>query len=141
MPTAEDNRRSGEPAPRKPLILVAFEEEHRLYREAVTRIVRDLRPHLEVRVSEPDALGTEMTLLDPILVICSRPNTVSPNGRPAWFELRPEPEGFGLLCLDGEYSRTPNPALEELLRAVDEAEELARTKQELGGCESPANMQ
>lgn len=141
MPATDENRRSSEPAPRKPLILVAFEEEHRLYREAVTRIVRDLRPHLEARVSEPDALGTAIARLDPILVICSRPNTVSPNGRPAWFELRPEPDGFGLLCLDGEYLQTPNPALEELLRAVDEAEELARTKQELGGCESPADMQ
>lgn len=134
MPTTEENRRLGEPAPRKPLILVAFEKEHQLYREAVTRIVRDLRPHLEVWVSEPDSLGAAIVRLDPIMVICSRPNTVSPNGRPAWFELKPEPEGFGLLCLDGEYSQTPNPALEELLRAVDEAEELARTKQELGGC-------
>ena len=139
MPATDENRRSGEPVPRKPLILVAFEEEHRLYREAVTRVVRNLRPHLEARVSKPDALGAAIERLDPILVICSRPNSDSPNDRPAWFELRPEPEGFGLLCLDGEYSQTPNPAFEELIQAVDEAEELARTKHELGGCEARAD--
>jgi hypothetical protein len=115
-------------------VLVAFEDKYRLYNEAVMSIVRDLRPHLEARVFKPDALRAAIARLDPILVICNQPYTISPNGRPAWFELRPEPEGFGLLCIDGEYSQIPNPALDELLLAIDEAQELARAKEELGGC-------
>jgi hypothetical protein len=134
VPIDEKSRRSGSPAPSRKYVLVAFEDEHRLYREVVTRIVCDLRPHLEAQVSEPDAIRAAIARLDPILVICNRPNTVSPNGRPAWFELRNEPEGFGLLCIDGKYSQKPNPALDELLRAIDAAEELARTKEELGNC-------
>ena len=134
MPIVEKSRRPDGPARSGMCVLVAFEDEYGLYREAVMRIVRNLRPHLEVRVSNPDALGAAIPRLDPILVICNRPNTISPNGRPAWFELRPEPEGFGLLCIDGEYSQIPNPALDELLLAIDEAQELARAKEELGNC-------
>jgi hypothetical protein len=115
-------------------VLVAFEDKYRLYNEAVMSIVRDLRPQLEARVFKPDALRAAIARLDPILVICNRPYTISPNGRPAWFELRPEPQGFGLLCIEGEYSRIPNPTLNELLLAIDEAEKLARTKEELGNC-------
>lgn len=79
LPSADDDRRPGQPAPRKSLILV----------------------------------------------VCGRPNSVTPNGP---------------LCLDGEYSHTPNPALTNLLRAVDRAGELAGTNQEVGGCEVPSSM-
>jgi hypothetical protein len=115
-------------------VLVAFEEQYSLYRETVARLIRDLRPHVDVRVAKPDALGEAVTRFDPIMVVCNRPNTVSPNGRPAWFELRPESDRSALLCINGEYWWMPNPAFEELLSAIDEAEELARMEKELGGC-------
>ncbi len=79
-------------------------------------------------------LGAEVTRLDPELVVCSQPNTVEPNGRPAWFELPPNPDQLAEICIDGERSKATNPALEELLRVVDETERLARTKQHLGNC-------
>jgi hypothetical protein len=100
----------------------------------VARSIRALRPHVSVDVAKPADLREEVARLDPVLVVCNRPNDVSPNGRPAWFDLRPEPDGSGTLCIDGEYSRVPNPAFEELLSAIDEAERLVRTKDELGGC-------
>lgn len=92
------------------------------------------RPRVEVAVTDLVRLGDEVAHLDPHLVVCSRPNAVQPNGRPAWFELPPVPDRSAEICVDGEHSQIPNPALEELLRVVDETERLARTKQYLGNC-------
>jgi hypothetical protein len=108
-------------------ILVAFEDEYRVYRDAIARSLRLYRPHVEVAVADLDKLGDEVARLDPELVVCSRPNTVEPNGRPAWFELSPTPDQLAEICINGEHFKTTNPALEELLRVVDETERLART--------------
>lgn len=78
--------------------------------------------------------SVEVTSFNPHLVICSQPNTVGSNGRPAWVELPPDPGRFAKLCLDGQRSETANPALEELLRVVDETERLIRTKPGSGNC-------
>lgn len=115
-------------------VLVAFEDAYRLYRDALAGVIRDLRPHLCVGALSPNGLDVAVARLDPILVICDRPNTASPKGRPAWYEFRPDPALPSVLCLDGEYSEVDNPAVEELLSAVDDAETLARTKGEAGGC-------
>lgn len=115
-------------------VLVAFEDVYRLYREALAGAIREVRPHLCVRAVSPDGLEAAVARLDPILVICDRPNTVSPNGRPAWYEFRPEPGRSSVLCLGGEYSEVGDPAVEEMLSAVDEAESLSRAKGTVGGC-------
>jgi hypothetical protein len=51
---------------------------------------------------------------DPILVICDRPSTASPNDRAAWYEFRPEPDVPSVLCLAGGYSEVGNPAVDYL---------------------------
>ncbi|MDQ3926090.1 MAG: hypothetical protein M3272_03765 [Actinomycetota bacterium] len=108
--------------------LVAFEDQYRTYREFIASAIRWHRPHVEVAVAGLEALKDEVARFDPDLVICSRPNTLDSNGRPAWFELPPDPERLAELCLNGRRSEMANPALEELLRAVDETERLIRTK-------------
>lgn len=118
----------------KTRVLVAYEDEYRVYRDAIARSIRLHRPRVEVSVAELARLGAEVARLDPHLVVCSRPNTVEPNGRPAWFELPPVPDRSAEICVDGERSETLNPALEELLRVVDKTERLARTEQFLGNC-------
>ncbi len=75
-----------------------------------------------------------MVRFDPHLVVSSRPYDVAPSGRPAWFELPPDPARWAEICLDGQTFELANPALEELLWAVDETERLARTKHNLGNC-------
>jgi len=92
------------------------------------------RPHVVVAVARLDTLKDDVTRFDPHLVICSQPNTVESNGRPAWFELPPDPDRFAKLCFDGEHSETANPALEELLRVVDDTERLIRTKPDSCNC-------
>jgi hypothetical protein len=92
------------------------------------------RPHVEVVGTGLDTLEEEVGRFDPHLVICSRPNTVHPGSRPAWIELPLEPDQLAEFCLDGKRSEATNPALGELLQAIDEIEKLALTKSELGDC-------
>ena len=96
--------------------------------------VRAHRPRVEVVVAELGTLGEKVARFDPHLVICSRPNTVDPGGRPAWVELPPDPEKLAKFCIDGRRSERANPALSELLQAVDKAEELVHIKGGPGDC-------
>ncbi len=57
-----------------------------------------------------------------------------PNGRPAWFELPPDPGRLAEICLDGQRSEVDNPALEKLLSVVDDTERLINTKPDPGNC-------
>ena len=83
-------------------------------------------------IAELDQLGDEVARLDPHLVVCSRPNTVEPAGRPAWLELPPNPDRLAKICVDGERSEASNPALEDLLWVLNETERMALTNQRLG---------
>jgi hypothetical protein len=116
-------------------ILIAYEKSHRLYGYALGRAIKARRPHLVVEIAdEPEALEAEVERLDPHLVISNRPNTVDPGGRVAWLRLSHEPNEESDICLDGATSRSLNPGLEEVLRIIDETEELVRSGRDLGGC-------
>jgi hypothetical protein len=67
-------------------------------------------------------------------VVSSRPNTVDPGGRAAWYRLSPDPDEPSEACLGGRRSRRFNPPLEELLSFIEEAGALFRSGRELGGC-------
>jgi hypothetical protein len=110
-------------------ILVAFENEYRAYREVIAAAIRVLRPCAQVETAGLDALAEEVERLDPHLLLCSRPNTVDPGGRPAWVELPTDPTRPARVCVGGRYSERTNPTLEVLLGVVDEVEEqLTRTE-------------
>ena len=46
----------------------------------------------------------------------------------------PDPNKLAEICVAGQHSETPNPALEDLLSVLDETERLARAKRKLGDC-------
>ena len=79
------------------------------------------RPRVEVAAARVVALKDEMVRFDP-------------NGRPAWFELPPDPGRLAEICLDGQRSEVANPALEKLLSAVDETERRINAKPDPGNC-------
>jgi hypothetical protein len=115
-------------------ILVAFEEVYRSYQGVIAAAIRVLRPRAEVETTTLDALGDEIERSDPDLVICSRPNTVDPNGRIAWVELSVDPTRPTRICVGGRYSESTNPTLEVLLAVIDEVEELIRTNNHVRRC-------
>jgi hypothetical protein len=115
-------------------ILISSEDSYRVYADALERALRGLRPEAEVASCRLAEIGEQLEGFDPHLVISSRPNTVDPGGRAAWYKLSPEPDGLSEACLGGRRSRRVNPPLEELLSFIEEAEALIRSGRELGGC-------
>ena len=116
-------------------VLIAYEERHHLYSEAIEALLRWRRPHIAVINVPLEGLADQLELFVPHLVVCSESNTVDPGGMVAWIELSPEPAEPSKVCLDGEHSEVSNPGLCELLEVVDEAEELVqRGRAGLAGC-------
>jgi DNA-binding NarL/FixJ family response regulator len=115
-------------------VLISYEETHLSYRDVVADVIRELRPHADVRTVYLRALEEEIGRVDPHLVICSRPNSVDPGGRMAWVTLAPEPEDASEVCLAGRRRVLDNPGLEVLLEIVDETTELVRGRRVPGGC-------
>jgi hypothetical protein len=116
-------------------VLLAFEDDYRAYRGVIAAAIQILRPQAEVvETAGLEALREEIERFDPQLVICSRPNTVDPGGRPAWVELPMDPLRPTRVCVGGRYSERTTPTLDMLLGVIDEVEELIRTNEDLGGC-------
>ncbi|WP_407691035.1 response regulator [Rubrobacter marinus] len=115
-------------------VLISYEESHLAYRDALVAAVRALRPQVAVTAVGLPTLGSEVGRSNPHLVVSSRPNTVDPGGRPAWYTLAAEPDDPSELCVDGRREASENPGLEDLLAAIDEVEEAVRAGRELGGC-------
>ena len=111
------------------VVLIAIEP--RSYRQVIGQAIQALRPHMEV-VLDPDTLGAGVTRLDPDLVFANRPDNSAPTGRPAWVEFRPYEEPPARVCLAGRTWELEQVELSDLLSIVDEAEEITRTKREMG---------
>jgi hypothetical protein len=106
-------------------ILISYEEAYRVYADALERALGGLRPEAEVAVCRLAEINDQLESFDPNLVVSSRPNTVDPGGRAAWYRLSPKPD---------ERTRRHNPPLEELLSFIDDVEALVRNGRKVGGC-------
>jgi hypothetical protein len=115
-------------------ILVAFEEDYRVYRDVIAAGIRILRPHAEVETASLEALGECIERFDPELVICGGHEAVDLGGRPAWVELSVDPTLLAKVNIGGRCSERTNPTLEVLVAVIDEVEELIRTNGDLEGC-------
>src|SRR5215211_4924501 len=105
-------------------ILISYEDSYRVYGAALGRAIRGLRPDADAASCRLAEIGDYLESFDPHLVVSSRPNTVDPRGRAAWYRLSAEPDEPSEACLSGRRSHRPNPPLEELLSFIDEAEVL-----------------
>jgi hypothetical protein len=115
-------------------VLIAYEERHHLYSDAIEDLLRRRRPHISVRNVPLEELNDQLGRFVPHLVVCSEWNTVDPGDLAAWIELSPEPDELSKFCVDGQHSEASNPSLGELLEVVDEAEELVQKEADPVGC-------
>jgi hypothetical protein len=115
-------------------VLIAYEASHRVYAEAMRHAIRGLRPGAEVAACGVAELGAGVGGFDPDLVVSSRPNTVEPAGRTAWYRISPEPDEPSEVCVGGRRKEVENPGMEELLAVIDETEEFLRAGRGSGGC-------
>ncbi len=115
-------------------ILIAYQEDYRVYRETIQNAVRRYRPHMKVDVVHLDSLEAELRRLNPHLVICSEENNVGLGSRAAWVQLSHSPDEPTEICVGGRHSALKNPSLKDLLAIIDETEELLRAGRDPGGC-------
>ncbi len=115
-------------------ILVAFEDDYSVYREAIAEAILSLRPRMEVRAAREEDLQEELIIFTPDLVICGRSNAGYAKGRAAWIELSTTTDQLVEVCLGGQRRESKAPALTELLTIIDETAERLRVDPTLDGC-------
>ncbi|QIN78748.1 hypothetical protein GBA65_09690 [Rubrobacter marinus] len=103
-------------------ILVAFDDEYRAFREAISGALSALRPEDEVEAAALPAIGDKVAAFDPHLVIASLPGAFGTGA--AWVELSPEPDRPSRVCVGGRRSEAYNPSMDDLVAVAEEAEGL-----------------
>ena len=102
-------------------VLVALEDDYRLYREMLAAGLRIRRTAAEVESTTLGSLEEELERFDPRVIICSGSKDVKPSGGRVWIELS---LGSALPAKvitghGGGYELT-NTTLERLLEIIDE---------------------
>lgn len=111
-------------------VLIAFENEYRIYGEVIGRVIRELRPSVEVTVAEAETIGEEVGRVLPELVISSRTQVVGAAHESAWVEFALEHGRSSRICVGGRCSESQDLALEKLLSVVDETQRLSGTERD-----------
>jgi len=93
--------------------------EPRSYRDIMARALRDLRPHIEVFVLDPESLDDLAGSLSPDLVIGSKLTASIQDGVRCWVDLYPDGERVVMINIGGQRRTLMDIRLSELLRIVD----------------------
>src|SRR5215207_10960365 len=106
-------------------VLVAFEDEYRVYGAAITGAVRRARPTAEIVVSaEIGVLEMEVRSFAPHLIISSLPAPTNWGEWFSWVRLSPDANRPSEICVEGNCRESLNPSLGELLCVLEETEGL-----------------
>ena len=108
-------------------IIVAFEDEYRVYQEALAATIRILRPNAEVMTAEPGKISEVVKRFDPDIVIGNRFEDGDLDGVQAWIELALDPARPTKVQVYGEYSEMINPTLDKLLVIIEAVARHTRT--------------
>ena len=103
-------------------VLLAFEEEYRVYGQALADAIRGFRSYVQVAITDTGGMEAQEERFDSQLVICSSPipsNPVDPTLIGS-IELSPEPDQASRFRLGGRRWESTNPTLDEILSVVDE---------------------
>lgn len=102
-------------------VLIAIEDRHRVYREAIGEFLRLARPGLDVRVASPRGLNGQLRRFGPQIVVHGGPPVPIPDLLPCWVELSLDPS-VATVFRTGRVSRKVlNPSVKHLLAVIDEA--------------------
>jgi hypothetical protein len=100
---------------------VLLANEPRSYRESIAAVFRQLRPDLEVKVVEPEALESNVARFDPDVAICSRVTGAVKERVPVWVELYPEHAGHSVASEGGRRTEFAEIQLLDLIGILDRA--------------------
>src|SRR4051812_6478597 len=101
-------------------VLIAFEDNYRIYREMIAAAIETVRPRVEVLTTDLNKLGTEASLFVPDLIICSVPRIVNHISARAWIQLSPDPQQRTRIWIDERYEEALDPGLGDIVSVVDE---------------------
>jgi hypothetical protein len=123
-------------------VLVSFEEEHRLYMEAIAAAIRRFRSDVEVVTAESEELESEMERFDPQLIITSPsiPDNLV-DDRLAHIELSPDSQQPSRFRVGERRWEKTNPTLGEILPVVDETKKLYRTTRDQNASEDAGDQE
>jgi hypothetical protein len=94
--------------------------EPAIYREVISAALKELRPDIEIFISQPDDLEGEFLRILPQLVVCSRPTKLVEREAPAWVELYPGGASHAVVkSLDGSRRTLPTMDFDTLLSILD----------------------
>ncbi|MDP8944586.1 MAG: hypothetical protein M3N03_01455 [Actinomycetota bacterium] len=99
-------------------VFVAFENQYRIYREAISEVIGALRPQVEVTTTDLEDLEGELADLEPRVVISSR-------DKPANL-----PPGITWVYVSLDVGPTSQANLATLLDAIDRAEKPSPPREE-----------
>ena len=102
-------------------VLIAIEDRHRVYREAIGEFLRTARPRLEVRLASPRVLNGELRRFGPQIVVHGGPPVPIPDLLPCWVELSLDPSVATVFRMGRVSREVLNPSVGRLLAAIDEA--------------------
>lgn len=110
-------------------VLIAVEDRHRVYPQAIASALSILRPHLNMIAAEIGELDDELGRLKPIAVICNRPVPAETGSWLVWVELSLDPQTpTKIFWPDGQCSEKLNPGIADLLEIIDRAAELSTVR-------------
>ena len=123
-------------------VLVSFEEEHRLYMEAIAAAIRRFRSDVKVVTAEGEELESEMERFDPQLIITSPsiPDNLV-DDRLAHIELSPDSQQPSRFRVGERRWEKTNPTLGEILPVVDETKKLYRTTRDQNASEDAGDQE
>ena len=102
-------------------VLVALEDDYRLYREMIAAGLQILRKDAKVECATLEALKEELERFDPEVIICSGHKDVEPGDGRVWIELTLDTTLPAKVSVDrGRTLELTNPTVEQLLKVIDE---------------------
>ena len=102
-------------------VLIAIEDRHRVYREAIGEFLQASRPRLDVRLASSWALSGELRRFGPQIVVYGGPPVPIPDLLHCWVGLSLD-SGVATVFRTGRVSREVlNPSVKYLLTMIDEA--------------------
>ena len=84
----------------------------------------EVRPHLDLHITEPASLHRELERFEPHLVLLYGSPSRAPIGVPAWVRVTSADRLEATACVDGRYSRMERMKVDDLLALIDEADRL-----------------
>lgn len=101
--------------------LIAIEDRHRVYREAIGEFLHMARPGLDVRVAGPRGLNSQLRRFGPQIVVYGGPPVPIPDLVPCWVELSLDPSVATVFRMGRVRREVLNPSVRHLLAMIDEA--------------------